>query len=374
MWTAASSRLLAIVTGVLLLVCGLAALGRSAPAAPDPATLLSGLRASAPARPPASPVPTIRSLYADDFHADALGANPPAGWQMTGAWQGVTEDGGDHVLTHSPGNRLGMLLTGSPAWSSYQVTADVKVLTPKAGFAGLVGRFQSSGDYYECVVHHDESVLLWRLRGGQGVQLGGTQRPIDVTKFHRLALSLEGDRLTCSLDSVTMATSVDGALAMGRPGLIASSGEAAEFDRVAVTAGRSPPPATAPATAAATPPAPTDRPSAPAPSPAASPAPAATPQSPSPPSGPPAILRAPQQVARGTSTTMAVRTTPGAACALALGNPVAATNALGLGVVTADAQGTASWTWRVGAGTPPGAVPVTITCGGTVVQTAVTVV
>jgi hypothetical protein len=314
------------------------------------------MRASPSARPAAAPVPTPRTLYADDFRADPVG---------------VTEDGGEHVLAHSPGSGLGLLLTGSPGWSSYQVAVDVKVLTPKTGFAGIVGRFQSSGDYYECVIHHDESVLLWRLQGGQGVQLGGTQHPIDVTRFHRLALSLEGDRLTCSLDSVTLATSTDGTLSMGRPGLIASSGEAAEFDHVAVTEGRSPATAT-PAPRAAGTPAPAASPPAATPPPAT---PTATPASPTPPPpAPPTFVRAPQRAARGTSTTVTVHTTPGATCTLVPANPLVAAQAGGLAPLTADAQGTASWTWQVGALTPRGAVPVRITCADAAVQTTVDVV
>lgn len=368
MWRTASSRVLVVVSGVLLLACVLAAYGRCAPGGPDPAGLLAGLRASPSAQPAGAPIPTAKTLYADDFRADPVGANPPAGWQMTGAWQGVAEDGGEHVLAHSPGTPLGLLLTGSPGWSSYQMAVDVKVLTPQSGFAGLVGRFQSSGDYYECVIHHDESVLLWRLQGGQGVQLGGTQHPIDTTRFHRLALSLEGDRLTCSLDSVTLFTSTDGALSMGRPGLIASSGEAAEFDHVAVTAGGSP---ATPAPQAAGTPTPAPSPPAATPPPAA---PAAAPTATPPPPAPPTIVRAPQRAARGTSTTVTVHTTPGGTCTLVPANPLVAAQAGGLGASTADAQGTASWTWQVGALTPRGAVPVTITCAATAVQTTVTVV
>src|SRR5436305_119616 len=147
MWRTASSRVLVVVSGVLLLACVLAAYGRCAPGGPDPAGLLAGLRASPSAQPAGAPIPTAKTLYADDFRADPVGANPPAGWQMTGAWQGVAEDGGEHVLAHSPGTPLGLLLTGSPGWSNYQMAVDVKVLTPQSGFAGLVGRFQSSGDY-----------------------------------------------------------------------------------------------------------------------------------------------------------------------------------------------------------------------------------
>jgi hypothetical protein len=377
-WRTASSRVLVIVSAVLLLVSGLVAGARSSPDPLDPTRWTSALRATPSAQPLRNEITTERTLVSDDFHADPVGANPPAGWELSGAWQGVTEDGG-HVLSHAPGSGLGTLLTGSPGWSDYQVAVDVRVTTPRSGFAGLVARWQTGGDYYECVIHQDESVKLWRVRNGQGVELGATQLPIDLGRTHRLALALDGSRLTCSLDWATLATATDGALSAGRPGLVASSGEAAEFDNVSVTTrvparGQGSTPAGEGST-----PAPGASASVPAiPTPAGTPAPTAAPPTPSasppPAAGPPAIVRAPRQAARGAPASVVVHTTPGATCALSLINPLVAAQATGVGPQTADAQGNVRWNWNVGARTPRGQVPVAIACGGQAVQTTVNVV
>jgi hypothetical protein len=237
-WKAFSSRIFAVVSILLLVVCGAIAGTRSSlPSAPslDPTLFASLFRLSpTPQSGRAESPPAGRTLYADNFQSDPAGASPPAGWESLGSWKGVT-GGGSRALSHDDGSRLGILLTGSPGWSNYQVAVDLELDRPHAGFAGLVGRYQTADDHYECVVHGNDSVQLWRLRNGQGRELGSTQLAIAAGRPHRLALSLEGDQLTCSLDLVVMASARDASLAAGRPGLIAGSGVAARFDNVAVT-------------------------------------------------------------------------------------------------------------------------------------------
>jgi pectate lyase len=174
-------------------------------------------------------------IYRDNFSADRPGTPMPAGWEMEGGrWTGVVVDSG-HVLAHAAGPSYGQVVTGSPAWTNYTVGADVKPTADPTGFAGVIGRYQTEGDYYECVIHHAMGVQLWRLHGGQGMELGGRDMSIDVSRYHRVVLAMHGDRLTCSMDGTIAASVADPTFSAGRIGLVASDDEAARFGDVLVT-------------------------------------------------------------------------------------------------------------------------------------------
>jgi Domain of Unknown Function (DUF1080) len=226
-----TSRVVGILCGFLLLAAVMVAAARSSSSPLDTAGWSEHPR-SAAARPPGA---GDRVMFHDDFQGERAGANPPSGWEVIdGGWRGVADDGGP-VVSHGTGTLYGHMVAGAPEWSDYEVGADVKVTALATGFAGVMGRYQTDTDYYECVVHHATAVQLWRLHDGRGVELGGTQLQIDIARFHRVELVLKGSRLTCMLDGVTMAAVDDHALMTGRIGLVASTGEAAEFANVQVT-------------------------------------------------------------------------------------------------------------------------------------------
>jgi hypothetical protein len=229
-----TSRVVVILSGLLLLAVVVVAAARSS-SNPLDTTGWGTHPRSAAARPPGTGASSDPTLFGDDFESDTMGRNPPSGWEMIdGAWRGVGRDG-SQVVSHGAGSPYGHMVAGSPTWSDYEVGADVKVTPLTTGFAGVLGRYQTDTDYYECVVHHAVAVQLWRLRNGQGMELGGTQIAIDTARFHRVELSMRGDQLTCSMDGVAMATVSDRSLTAGRVGLVASTAEAAEFDNVQVT-------------------------------------------------------------------------------------------------------------------------------------------
>ena len=62
----------------------------------------------------------------------------------------------------------------------------------------------------------------------------------------------------------------------------------------------------------------------------------------------------------GGEATLIVRTVPGSSCALAVSDESGRMRSLGS--KTADIQGIAMWTWRVG--TTPGRWPILVTCAG----------
>ena len=86
------------------------------------------------------------------------------------------------------------------------------------------------------------------------------------------------------------------------------------------------------------------------------------------------LVRGPGTVARNSTATVTVRTTPGTSCAIDVQYKSGSSTAMGLQDEQADASGQLSWSWRIGGNTTLGTWPITITCGTASVRTAVTVV
>ncbi len=64
----------------------------------------------------------------------------------------------------------------------------------------------------------------------------------------------------------------------------------------------------------------------------------------------------------GKDATIAVQTSPRAACKITVQYDSGPSKAKGLGPKTADAKGNVKWTWRVGAKTKKGTWPITVSC------------
>jgi hypothetical protein len=198
----------------------------SAAASPRP----SPSAKAATAKPAAAVAPP--PLLSDDFEKDALGANPPAGWAVAdGAWNGVVMDA-THVLQH--GATLGRITSGSPVWTDYIVSADVKV-SAGPGFAAVAGRYQGLGSYYQCDLHGGNALQLWKLQGGMQTMLASSPATIDPAKFHTVKLAMKGPAIACVLDGAVNATAADTTFTSGGIALAAGAGEQAEFDNVTVT-------------------------------------------------------------------------------------------------------------------------------------------
>jgi Putative peptidoglycan binding domain len=86
------------------------------------------------------------------------------------------------------------------------------------------------------------------------------------------------------------------------------------------------------------------------------------------------LIQAPGTVARNSTATVTVGTTPGTSCTIDVQYPSGQSIAAGLENAQADTSGQVSWSWRVGGNTTLGTWPITITCGTAAVRTSVTVV
>lgn len=85
------------------------------------------------------------------------------------------------------------------------------------------------------------------------------------------------------------------------------------------------------------------------------------------------VTRPPGAVRRGAMASVAVRGSPGALCSITVRYKSGPSRAQGLDDKRADANGNASWRWKVGTRTTPGSWPVIISCGGETVRTEVVV-
>jgi hypothetical protein len=75
-------------------------------------------------------------------------------------------------------------------------------------------------------------------------------------------------------------------------------------------------------------------------------------------------------VSAGGHASVAASTAPGAACQIEVGYASGPSHAAGLEPTNADAGGSVSWTWTIGAQTKPGSWPVAVTCSvGTLTAT-----
>ena len=127
------------------------------------------------------------------------------------------------------------MIGGSRGWTDYTVSADVMPTPLKTGFAAVAGRYQDAGDFYQCDIHHTNSLQLWRMRGGVATLLDSTPAAIDPARFSNLRLVMSGERLSCSLDGALVCSAVDASFTHGAVALIAGAGDAAQFDKVTVT-------------------------------------------------------------------------------------------------------------------------------------------
>ena len=185
--------------------------------------------------PGPSPTPAPTVLFSDGFESDAVGVNPPSGWHVDdGQWEVMAATGG-HFVRHSSNGSAGHLVAG-PVVRDASVSAEVRPTALASGSAGVAGRYQDPGDYYECGVYAGTSLQLWRVQGGSPQYLGGaSDLKIDPITFHAVQLDLRGNQLTCSIDGNPAVRAADGALSSGRVALVASQDEPAEFDGVRVT-------------------------------------------------------------------------------------------------------------------------------------------
>lgn len=169
------------------------------------------------------------TLRADDFEdGDA------AGWTTTGGTWIVNLDESNHVLRQSSLAANALARTGSPSWQDYRVTAEVKPesFNGLPGFAGVVARASSTGDYYALVLRPNDTATLTRTTGGRSQTLATLSVSVDTGRWYTLSLTVDGQQLTGSVDGASF-SATDGFLYGGPAGLV-TTWTTASFDEVVV--------------------------------------------------------------------------------------------------------------------------------------------
>jgi hypothetical protein len=222
-----ASRLVVAVCGVLLASSVLFALqwSESGPGTQAHATLAGASRSTGP---------SAGALFRDDFERDPLGALP-AGWTADdGRWDGVVQDG-SRAVRHSTGQSYGHLAAGSAGWTSYAVSARLRLTSLSTGFAGVAARYRDRDDYYACGVYYASAVRLWRVRGGTMTLLDARRMDVATDRFHDVRMVVKGGQISCEFDETVTLTATDASFPSGRIAFVAGSDEAAELDDVIVT-------------------------------------------------------------------------------------------------------------------------------------------
>jgi hypothetical protein len=136
-------------------------------------------------------------------------------------------------------------LTGEPEWADYRV--QVSFYDQYNGTAGLVARYQGesaqTASYYRYRILKNEyeaepKQVLEKVVGGVATSLVELKAPgFEPRQWHVLALTVEGGRLTVTLDGQVVAEAEDAApLAAGRAGIYTRAMGGILFDDFAVVA------------------------------------------------------------------------------------------------------------------------------------------
>jgi ADP-ribosylglycohydrolase len=175
-----------------------------------------GIETAGPAR--------LRWLTWDGAPDVTLG-RPAGGRLWRRAWAHGVDRWGDHWpepyrLIQDRGT--GLLIQGTRDWVDYEVGAAIVPETVAA--AGLAARVQGMRRYYALLLCADRAQLVRELDGTR-VLAEAPLRRRDYAEPHELALRVEGDRITATVDGRAIVLEArDGALASGAVALVCERG------------------------------------------------------------------------------------------------------------------------------------------------------
>jgi hypothetical protein len=127
---------------------------------------------------------------------------------------------------------------GDPRWwGDYELSADVLLEGP--GYVELLGRIESqqhnvAGYHFQISDTGAWSLYTQDVNGADRVLASGTNQPIGLNRWQRLALRFRGDEITALLNGAALKTIRDDSHAMGQVGLRVSPWQHAQFDNVKI--------------------------------------------------------------------------------------------------------------------------------------------
>jgi pectate lyase len=171
---------------------------------------------------------------ATPFSANFEDGNTGSWSKSGGAWSVVSD--GSRVLQQSKTTTdNARIFVGDSGWTSYTVQARVKPLAlGSGGLVGLLARATSSTTFYRLALVPGNQVQLQAVNSGAVTVLGSASRTVATGTWYTLALSVNGNSISGSVDGSTIATASNTAIAKGRMGLQTRL-STANFDDVTVT-------------------------------------------------------------------------------------------------------------------------------------------
>jgi hypothetical protein len=153
-------------------------------------------------------------------------------WGGLGNWQ-VVDDGGRRVMQQCRLREQGlpMLAAGDFRWRDLTLTADLRLLSPKAE-AGMMVRYANNRTHYSLRISGDGKVRLLRRHHEEKAVLAEAAWSPDFDSYHTVGFAANGSTLSVCFDGETLMECTDGALSEGRIGILASG--PARFARVEV--------------------------------------------------------------------------------------------------------------------------------------------
>lgn len=167
------------------------------------------------ASPPPPPPPSAIN-FSDDFNNGFNTAN----YATNGSW-----DVAAGALRQTSSSSYGYCAAGENAWANYTVTATLMSLnslsaTDNAQVSRVVARFIDGDNFYEAFVSKNGLLTIQSKKAGairtiQTVQVNG----VDVTNWHTLSLSCNGNSLTASVNGLAQVAVQDTDHSAGKAGV-----------------------------------------------------------------------------------------------------------------------------------------------------------
>jgi hypothetical protein len=130
-------------------------------------------------------------------------------------------------------------LLGDTGWTDY--TMKVDVLFEKPGYVELLGRVGAQGgapnqlDAFVLRVTDAGAWTLFRAKAPATPLASGTVAKLGTNRWHTLALSFKGTRITVAIDGTTTGTVTSGSYPAGQVGIATSQEIPVQFDNLGLT-------------------------------------------------------------------------------------------------------------------------------------------
>ena len=197
-----------------------------------------------PALPPAGIVIPFDTEPAGSMPAgftavETASAGKPATWKITTSQTAPSKPNAVAVTENAnEPSTFNLLVANQPVLADVETSVKVSVTGGTEGnSAGLVWRYQDSGNYYVAAYNRGENTLdVWRVKDGKRKRIGGGESGGEGgPAWHEIRVEMKGDRMTVHLDGKKMVSERDFTFAEpGKVGFWVNGNTLAEFDDLTV--------------------------------------------------------------------------------------------------------------------------------------------